>query len=157
MGIFNLFNKKKSINWNLPSKASYDAKVTATEKYYNGMKEVEKRWSILYNLNDFYSKRTDEFESLCHRNIEDYHIMLAAEKACGEDPTIPIRVPAYVRLAMLYEKKEDYENALLICATAIKEGASLDGNRGQMQGRLARLIKKYGGSVNSSITDLLDL
>jgi hypothetical protein len=156
LGLFDAFKKKEPIQWKTIPKALYDAERKAVNRYYKGMDEVEKRWSVLYNLGNFNGQRAKEFEILCHDNIKDYYAMLDAQKACGRDTSTPIRVPAYVRLAMLYEKREEYENAIVICATAIKIGATLDGGRTQMQGRLARLIKKHGGHVDASIIKLLD-
>lgn len=156
LGFFDAFKKKEPIQWKTIPKDLYDAERKAVDRYYKGMDEVEKRWSVLYNLGNFNGQRAKEFEILCHNNLKDYHAMVEAQKACGKEPSTPIRVPAYVRLAMLFEKQEDYENAILMCVTAIKCGATLDGGKTQMQGRLARLIKKHGGRVDSSIMKLLD-
>ena len=56
---------------------------------------------------------------------------------------------------MLYEKQARYDEAISICAIAIHNGITYDGSKGEMYGRLARLIRKAGKPVSDDILKLL--
>lgn len=127
-----------------------------TTKYFDGVQKIQSMWSVLYNLNGFSGEHADIFETTCYENLADLQTMLCMNQKYGYDSKMPSHVPAYVRLAMLYEKQKNYQEAINICVEAIKKGAVLDGNQGQMHGRLARLIRKSGISVNEDILRLID-
>lgn len=124
------------------------------DKYYKGMEEIESMWSVMYNLKIVNGEQADIFESKCKSNLIDLYQMLDVNKKYKYDSTMPPHVPAYVRLAMLYEKQKKYAEAIDICVEAIKAGAISDGNKGKMYGRLARLIRKSGITVNDEILAL---
>lgn len=124
------------------------------DKYYRGIEEIESMWSVMYNLKIVNGEQADIFESKCKSNLIDLYQMLDANRKYKYDSTMPPHVPAYVRLAMLYEKQERYQEAIDICIEAIKVGAISDGNKGKMYGRLARLIRKSGITVNDEILAL---
>ena len=63
--------------------------------------------------------------------------------------------PAFKRLSMIYEKQKDFDSAVKVCIDAIKCGATADGSKGGMQGRLARLIKKAGITPTAEIEKLM--
>lgn len=52
--------------------------------------------------------------------------------------------PTFKRLAIIYEKQKDYDNAIAVCRNAIELGYMDDGTDGQMPGRIARLMRKAG-------------
>lgn len=124
-----------------------------SEKYYKGMEEIESMWSVLYNLKITSGEKVDLFEQKCKQNIIDFYNMIAVHQKYDSNFSIS-HVPAYVRLAMLYEKQGRYEEGINICVEAIKAGATTDGNKGKMYGRLARLIKKSGLSVDEETLQL---
>lgn len=118
------------------------------ERYFSAMPEIEAMWSVLYNLKIVTGEKADMFEQKCLQNISDFqHIPPANTQATRE-------VPAYTRLAMLYEKQERYDEAIAVCADAIRRGIVYDGSKGQMYGRLTRLIRKSGKQVDSDILKL---
>lgn len=123
-------------------------------KYFKGMEEIETMWSVMYNLKIVTGSQADTFEEKCKENISDLFKMLEEYKKYGYNNTIPPHVPAYVRLAMLYEKQERYSEAIDVCVESIKAGAISDGNKGKMYGRLARLIRKSGITVSDDILAL---
>lgn len=51
---------------------------------------------------------------------------------------------SFKRLAIIYEKRKEYDEAIAVCQRAIELGYFRDGTEGQMPGRIARLIKKKG-------------
>lgn len=57
---------------------------------------------------------------------------------------------------MIYEKQGNFQKAIDICAEAIEIGAINDGTKGQMRGRLARLIKKSEITPGEDILKLLE-
>ena len=128
----------------------------ATEKYYKNSEKIESMWSVLHNLEIISGPKADDFERFCKENIEDLKNMLSAKAKAGEYTETPLQVSAYKRLAMLYEKQKRYDEAIDICAEAIRCGAIEDGSNGKMYGRLARLIRKSGIEVDSSIKQLIE-
>lgn len=124
------------------------------DKYYKGMEEIESMWSVMYNLKIVNGEQADIFESKCRSNLIDLYQMLDVNRKYNHDSTMPPHVPAYVRLAMLYEKQNKYAEAIDVCVEAIKAGAVNDGNKGKMYGRLARLIRKSGITVNDEVLAL---
>lgn len=110
-----------------------------SDKYYSGMKEIESDWSILYNSKDYNGEKAQKFQHACEKNIELYKQMISIDKKYGHDNP-PYNVPAYKRLAMLYEKQGEFERSVQVCTEALKENAYGNG----MGDRLSRMIKKAG-------------
>ena len=106
------------------------------DKYRIGMEKLQSEWSVIYNKKIYNRKRAERYEYDCIKNIQLYKQLIAIDKKYGEKS--PPNVPAYKRLAMLYEKQGKYEKAVTVCTDALRNGACGDG----MQGRLARMIKK---------------
>lgn len=125
-----------------------------SEKYFSNMQAIESMWSVMYNLKIVNGEKADLFEIRCKENIIELYDMLNASKKARYDSSVPPHVPAYIRLCMLYEKQEKYQDAINICVEAIKAGATDDGNKGMMYGRLARLIRKSGIDVGDDILAL---
>lgn len=124
------------------------------DTYYKGLEKIEERYSVLYNMGIIDGSEVDIFIGMCKQNIREYRLFVELLKKEGLE--LPLSVPAYKRLAMVYEKQARYEEAISICAEAIRMGAVDDGTKGRMRGRLARLIRKYNGDVPQNILRLLD-
>ena len=132
-----------------------DPKVIRYSKiYYDNLEKLEERYSVLYNLGLIDGDEVNGFINLCKQNILDFNRFKEACKPYNEE--MPPSVPAYKRLAMIYEKQGKYREAIEICATAINNGVVSDGTKGRMRGRLARLIRKYDGDLPDSILKLID-
>lgn len=125
-----------------------------SKRYYLDMERIEQQWSVMYNLNNFDGERAHEFELLCMKNIDDFFQMTKIGSNYS-DYQSPINVPAFKRLAMLYEKQGKYNEAVNVCKDAIKCGAVNDGSKGGMQGRLARILKKGNIPITEEIDILL--
>lgn len=108
-----------------------------SDEYFYQFQLMEKNWSTLSKLKDYHGSQAQNFEMLCKDNIKVCRKMIAIEKKYKENPTE--NIPAFKRLAMLYEKQGDFEKAISVCVDAIRSG-SWSG----MQGRLDRMIKKAG-------------
>lgn len=164
MGLFNLFNKATTYEKQLSVSdehitldPAYIEYTNASSVYYNGMEEIESMWSVITNLGIYNTNESDILINKCIKNIEDLTTMLKCAKAIEYDSSYPPHVPAYVRLAMLYEKREDYKSGIDICVEAIRHGAINDGSKGKMYGRLARLIKKSGIEPTEEMISLISM
>lgn len=134
--------KKNEAIYQLPVVDPYE------ERYFAVIPEIEAAWSVLYNLKSYTGPQADAFEQKCLANIQDFMSTPAAWRQGVRE------VPAYTRLAMLYEKQERYDEAIDICSAAIRNGITIDGSKGQMYGRLARMIRKSGKTVSDDIIKL---
>lgn len=122
--------------------------------YYKGLGDIEERYSVLYNMGLIDGSEIDDFILMCKNNITEYKLYSEILQKDGLE--VPHSVPAYKRLAMIYEKQGNYKEAIEVCAEAINNQAYDDGTKGRMRGRLARLIRKYDGDVPQNILRLLD-
>lgn len=120
--------------------------------YFDTLEKLEVQWSVISNMKQYNHPLTKEFESTCKLNIAQFYEYMEYEFKQGIEP--PKHVPAFVRLAMLYDKQGEYEKAINTCVAAIKAGAIEDGTKGKMYGRLARMIKKSGIEVSDDILKL---
>ena len=134
---------KKKNNWKF--KASENEKFLkhqeelnpVSDKYYRQLEDVIKPgWSEIYQSKDYNSDFAKFYEQECLENIKLFKEMVTTEKK--NDDYLSKRVPAYERLAMLYERQHKYEKALVICEDAYKNDAS----REVMKKRYDRLVKK---------------
>ena len=144
MGIISRILKKShdSRPLNRPPYSPYDPEYIALmNNYYSTMDNIESLWSVIYNLNDYYGPESERLKSLCLKNLDE---LFAWQNAAARRniAQMPGHVPAYHRLAMLYEKRGQYEFAINVCVDAIRNDATSDGSKGGMKGRLARMLKK---------------
>ena len=103
------------------------------DRYYTQLQKIQKGWSVLYNLNTYTGPLADKFEKTCLSNIENYKEMLRIDKKYGQKTAT--NIPAFKRLAMLYEKQGRFEEAVEVCKQAISYGMD-------ERSRMARMIKK---------------
>ena len=115
--------------------------------YYSTMQQIEKEWSILYNLQEYAGNKADLFEKACKNNIELYKKMREIDLKYGEKTAT--NIPAYKRLAMLYEKQGHYEKSVAVCKEAISFGMD-------ERSRMIRMIKKTGRATTPEELSLLE-
>lgn len=120
-----------------------------SDDYFILMEKIEIAWSVLNNLRSYTGDQADALERMCLNGADLYKQMTEYDAEMGFDP--PPHAPCYVRLAMLYEKQERYQEGIETCVAAIKAGAYSDSTNGKMYGRLARLIRKSGIKVTDDI------
>ena len=102
----------------------------------------------LYNskIKTLYKKRNENKEYIelcikyCKKDIELYINKLRYEYPFNEKNT---RVPAFQRLAIIYEKRKEYQKAIEVCKKAIKYNMR-EKNKDDFEDRLARLESKLG-------------
>ena len=115
-------------------------------QYYDSITKIDTLWSVLYNLKDFNGEKADKFEQICIDNINVFKKMYYDYWVPNNTHDLNC-VPAYKRLAMLYEKQGRYDDAVRVCIDAIDHGAPNeygDGGSGKLYARLARMAKKAG-------------
>ena len=153
----NSTTEEQSTESNTPYAGSYfdDKKFMSLQQiYYDNSQKIESQWSILYNLKTYTGSNADRYMELCRLNIQQYTKMNDRGKHYT-DYESPLGVPAYKRLAMLYEKQGNYEASFEVCIEAIKSGILYDGNKSGFKGRAARMIKKGNIQPDEEIITLL--
>ena len=121
------------------------------DEYYTQMKRVQEAWSVLYNLKAYDSSQGRAFEALCIDNAKNYHAMREAEEGTPLEDDREYSVPAYTRLAMLYERRGEYDKAIEVCVDSIKARWV----KGEYA-RLARMIKKSKKEASAEVLALLE-
>ena len=109
------------------------------DAYYEQMQDIQADWSVLYNLGTYTGLLAEKFEKTCLANIANYREMLRIDKKYGEKTAT--NIPAFKRLAMLYEKQGRYEEAVEVCKQAYSLGMD-------ERSRMVRMIKKAGRKPN---------
>ena len=117
------------------------------DRYFTKMQEIEQDWSVMYNLKDYTGIRAESFEKLCLTNIADYKEMRKIDRKHGEKTAT--NIPAFKRLAMLYEKQGRYEEAVKVCKQAYSLGMD-------ERSRMVRMIKKAGRNPTQEEQRIID-
>lgn len=116
------------------------------DKYYSLMEQIQNNWSKLYKSKDYHGELAKNMEKDCLQDIQYYEELRNEEKKY-ETPDVR-SVPAFTRLAMLYEKQGRYEECINICKKAIGFGVD-------ERNRMNRMIKKVGREANDEEMKLL--
>ena len=118
-----------------------------SDMYFSLLQKIQKDWSVLYNTKQYSGLRASAFEKECEKDISYYIKMREIDQKYGQ--STPTNVPAFTRLAMLYEKQERYEDSVSICKKAISLGID-------ERSRMLRMIKKSGRTPTNDEMKLLD-
>lgn len=120
------------------------------KRHFELVEQIGVAYTIANNLSAPDSPEMDKVIDLCNEDIrlaasfkaywEDLHKTGYYEEAYAKLPVYP----SYKRLAIIYDKRKDYDRAISICQQAIELGYVDDGTDGQMPGRIARLMRKAG-------------
>ena len=120
---------------------------TVSDNYYYLLQLIQREWSVLYNLKDYTGKKANEFEKMCLNDIYYYIEMRKIDLKYNEKT--PVNVPAFTRLAMLYEKQGEYEKAAYICKEACALGID-------ERSRLIRMLKKASRTPTAEEAALIE-
>jgi tetratricopeptide (TPR) repeat protein len=115
--------------------------------YFKQMQKIQEEWSMLYNLGTYTGLLADKFEKLCVSNIANYKEMRRIDKKYGEKTAT--NIPAFKRLAMLYEKQGRFEEAVEVCKQAYSLGMD-------ERNRMVRMIKKAGRTPTQEEQRIID-
>ena len=110
-----------------------------TDRYFAKLERIENNWSILYNNRQYFGTLAEETERLCVESIDNFYRWRGIEQRYEHSVDMPPNIPAFRRLAMLYEKQGRIEEAIQVCKAAIIAGMD-------ERPRLVRMIKKSGRS-----------
>lgn len=101
--------------------------------------KIEDAYSVLRNMDAYNTESGDKFISMCEKYISMVPELLPywEKYEYGTLYAMP-----YTRLAMVYEKREDFYNAAQVCVRSINDGLPNDGPKSTMRNRLSRMIKK---------------
>ena len=101
--------------------------------------QIPKAYNALRNSGIFEGPSADEFLILCNQAISlRREILPQLEKG----DWIFTHGEGYKRLAMVLEKRGDFQGAAEMCLLALRDGATSDGSQSGMAGRMARMLKK---------------
>lgn len=129
-----------------------------SDQYYCDLTRIDTQWSVLYNLKDFNGNNAHLYEKLCLKSINTFK-QIYEEFCIPYETTEFTCVPAYKRLAMLYEKQKKYDKATYVCLDAIQHGVPNeygDNDGGKMYARLARMAKKSGLLDDAKVRNILE-
>lgn len=112
------------------------------KEHYNNIETIEAQYSVLYNLKQFHSPQMDNLISLCEKDISIAKEFCRLCKSYNRD--IPPSYNTFKRLAIIYDKRKEYDKAIAVCVKSIELGFVEDGTPGKMYGRLARMIRLSG-------------
>ncbi len=113
-----------------------------TNRHYELIEEIKEAYSVILNLKGIDAKEMQQVIDLCFEDIELAPILKEYWTQAYPEHNLP-SYPSFKRLAIIYEKRKEYDQAIEICKQAIELGYISDGSSG-MRGRLARLIRKKG-------------
>ena len=118
-----------------------------SDNYYKLLPLIQREWSVLYNQKNYNGNKAKDFEKLCLNGIAYYREMRKIDLKYNEKTAL--NVPAFTRLAMLYEKQGEYEKAAFICKEACILGID-------ERSRLVRMLKKAGRTPTAEETTLIE-
>lgn len=114
-------------------------------KYYELMTRIEQFWSLLYQSNNYTGDIAISVEKMCLQDISYYKKLREIDIKYNKKPET--NIPAFKRLAMLYEKQGKFENSVSVCKEAISFGMD-------EKGRMLRMIRKAGRTPTAEETAL---
>lgn len=121
------------------------------QHHFDLMEKIGMAYTVANNLKLPNSPEMDYVIQLCKEDIalaDQYKQYWNESNATGYWDNSSMRsLPEYSsfkRLAIIYEKRKEYDEAIAVCQRAIALGYFRDGTEGQMPGRIARLVKKKG-------------
>lgn len=90
-----------------------------------------------------YGKDIDKCIALCESYMDQIPLYMEAHKARGVG--MPTELRGANRLAIIYEKRKEYEKAITVCETCLAYNCHHDGAPHGVEKRLERLKKKSRG------------
>lgn len=132
---------KKENKWKFPKdevdkRMEYERELRPVfNKYSDLLALIKRQWSDLYKSKDYNSKLASKIEKECYEAISYYEQVQNIDRRHNQP--VMNGSPAYTKLALLYERRGDYENGIKVCKIAIKAGMD-------ERNRMKSLIKKSG-------------
>ncbi len=122
---------------------------------YELLTHIQEAYSVINNVGSFSDVVGDNLIESCAKTL-----MLEAEikekREYYENCTFDMSPPCKT-LAMVFEKRGEYQRAATICVYAIENGYTNDGTKGGMRGRLAKMIKKGNLPLTDNLKNILNI
>lgn len=123
--------------------------------FYDMIAKIREMYSVINTVGSFSETAGDNLIELCNAAIElDDSTRAKRDYYEGSECEYS---DAHKTLAMVWEKRGDYERAAAACVDAIQKGYTRDGTSVGMRGRLARMIKKGGLPLTDGMKEILGL
>ncbi|MFQ6793805.1 MAG: tetratricopeptide repeat protein [Thomasclavelia sp.] len=105
------------------------------DKYLELTSQIKSDWPILIHTKDYKSKLSDKIENNCLIAIKLYEKVQEIDRKHNQEPMTGS--PVFSKLALLYERRGEYEKAINVCKKAYEF-------RIDETARMQKLIKKAG-------------
>lgn len=132
--------------------AEYQAELN---RYFELLTQIKEAYSVINNTGSFVSDAGDRLIGACAEAMS-IEAKIKEEREYYENHVFDMS-PSCKTLAMVFEKRGEYQRAATICVYAIENGYTADGTSGGMRGRLARMIKKGNLPLTDNIKNILNL
>ncbi len=112
----------------------------AVDQHFQNVEAIGHMYSVAKERGDYFSKSMDSVIRACEEDIKlapDYYKWYYKNGGKGTPPDYY----SYKRLAMIYERRKEYDKAIDVCNAAIAAGFIDDGTEGGMRGRKEKLIQ----------------
>ena len=126
-----------------------------SKQFYELLMQIQEAYSVINNVGSFNDGAGDSLIEKCINALAieaDIKEKRERYENCVFDMSTPCKT-----LAMVYEKRCEYQRAATICVYAIENGYTNDGTKGGMRGRLARMMKKGNLPMTDNIKNILNL
>lgn len=130
----------------------YQNKLT---QFYDLLSNIREKYSVINSVGSFSDESGDKLIQLCTEAMA-LELEIKEKREYYENHVFTTSEPCKT-LAMIYEKRGEYQRAATICVYAIECGYTLDGTTSGMRGRLARMIKKGNLPLTDELKKILDL
>ena len=130
----------------------YQEKLTM---FFDLLNNIRETYSVINNVGSFCDDAGDRLVESCIEAIA-LEAEIREKREYYENTVFNMSEP-YKTLAMIYEKRGEYQRAATMCVLAIENGYQNDGTKSGMRGRLARMMKKGNLPLTDNIKKILGL
>lgn len=132
--------------------AEYQRKLS---QLYALLTHIQEAYSVINNVDSFSDTAGDNLIESCAKAMS-IEADIRKKREYYENQVFDMSPPCKT-LAMIFEKRCEYQRAATICVYAIENGYTNDGTKGGMRGRLARMIKKGDLPLTDNLKNILNL
>ena len=130
----------------------YQRKLT---RFFDLLNNIRETYSVINSVGSFCDDAGDRLVESCVEAIA-LEAEIREKREYYENTVFDMSEP-YKTLAMVYEKRGEYQRAATMCVLAIENGYPNDGTKSGMRGRLARMIKKGDLPLTDNLKKILGL
>lgn len=127
------------------------------EKHNALVDQIGKAYSVAKQAYGYLSPEMERVIELCLDDITLAPAVLERnhewDRIYGDGKQHPEHYDTYKRLAIIYEKRKEYQNAADVCKQAMDNGVTSDGTEGGYPGRYAKMVKLASTKLTSGTKD----